>query len=447
MDDKNAHLRRFDAGLWAEMERTIMIDKILAALGQCGIESYCITQTQEETAELFFVKKQLNMQRCKKKNTATVAIYRAFSEGEDRFRGVSSVEVDDSRTPEELCKMFRDAYYAAGFVKNKYYDLYQGSRHELVDAGGSLSGMTLKEIVQSCTEALFAEDVRSDVFINSAEIFAHHSTVRIVSSNGVDVAYRKSRLQGEFVVQCVVGQDVETYQDFAYTDWKPDALKAKVREAIEMTEARAKATAACPSGEYRVILMGANVDELMSYYVSRSSSGMIYPKYSTFSVGCDVQGGDVENDRINMTLKAVVPFSNEGIPMRDRELVKDGKLMLIHGGNRFAQYLGIEPTGQFGGRKIPAGTVSLAEMRSEPYLEVVNFSDFQMSAETGNFGGEIRLAFLYDGEKVTPITGGSINGNILEAQKHLVFSKEMQMEKDFEGPKAVCVGKVNVAGV
>ena len=86
-------------------------------------------------------------------------------------------------------------------------------------------------------------------------------------------------------------------------------------------------------------------------------------------------------------------------------------------------------------------------MRSEPYLEVVNFSDFQMSAETGNFGGEIRLAFLYDGEKVTPITGGSINGNILEAQKHLVFSKEMQTEKDFEGPKAVCVGKVNVAGV
>ena len=85
-------------------------------------------------------------------------------------------------------------------------------------------------------------------------------------------------------------------------------------------------------------------------------------------------------------------------------------------------------------------------MRSEPYLEVLNFSDFQMNAYNGHFGGEIRLAYLYDGEKKIPVTGGSINGNILEAQKNLVFSSEMQVEKDFEGPLAVCLENINVAG-
>ena len=56
------------------------------------------------------------------------------------------------------------------------------------------------------------------------------------------------------------------------------------------------------------------------------------------------------------------------------------------------------------------------------------------------------MAFLYDGEKVTPVTGGSISGNIFEAQKSLRFSKELQVEKNFEGPKAVCMDKVSVAG-
>ena len=90
--------------------------------------------------------------------------------------------------------------------------------------------------------------------------------------------------------------------------------------------------------------------------------------------------------------------------------------------------------------------MSLEEMRQAPCLEIVNFSDFQMDSYSGHFGGEIRLAFLYDGEKRIPVTGGSINGSILEAQKNLNFSSETQVDKEFEGPAAVCLTGVKVAG-
>ncbi len=259
--------------------------------------------------------------------------------------------------------------------------------------------------------------------------------------------YRKTYVKGEFVVQCIDGQDVETYQDFMYNDWNTDALREKVRSTMELTKARARAKTAPAAGEYRLILSGGYVNEFFSYYVSRASSSTIYPKYSSFSVGCDVQGGEVLKDRVNLTLTTTVPFSNEGIPMKELEMVRNGKLQVIHGGNRFAQYLGIEPTGFFDGCRVGAGEVSLAEMKSQPYLEVVNFSDFQMDSFTGHFGGEIRLAFLYDGEKVVPVTGGSINGNIFEAQKNFVFSKELQVEKNFEGPKAVAMDGISVAGI
>lgn len=424
-----------------------MLDRILSALGKCGIEDYHIVVEDEQSAELFFIKKELDMQRLKKVQTADVSVYHVFEEGDNRFRGVASVQVQDSLTQPEMEKLFADAYYAAGFVKNKYYDLYEGTKVGMVQAKDPFGEKTLNEMVQGFAQALFAEDVYKEVFINSAEIFASRLTVHIRNSRGVDVSYNRSRVQGEFVVQCTSGQDVETYQDFSYNGWNLDAIREKARNTIELTRARARATTAPAAGEYRLILSGGYVNEFMSYYVNRASSFAIYQKYSTFSVGCDVQGGEVSKDRVNMTMKSNVPFSDEGIPMKNRELVKDGKLMMIHGGNRFARYLGIAPTGNFDGYKVEAGNVSIEQMKEQPYLEVVNFSDFQMDWFTGHFGGEIRLAFLYDGKTLTPVTGGSVNGNIFEAQKSLVFSKEMQVEKDFEGPKAVAMDGVSVAGI
>ena len=425
------------------------MEKILSALEKSGAALYQITETREESAELFFIRRALDMQRQKEIRQAAVTVYREFSEGEDRYLGSAAVQVQDSFTEEQLEQMFRDALYAAGFVKNPYYELYHGTGEpspQVLEKAKHLSDRSLVEVAGCFADALFAEDTGKDVFLNSAEIFATRTTCHIVNAKGVDVSYCKGRVTGEFVAQCTAGQDVETYEDFAYDDMDTQALRRKVRDTLEMTRARAQAVTAPPAGEYRVILSGSYVKEIFSYYVMRSDMAMVYPKYSTFRPGCDVQDGEVEKDRINLTLKATVPYSPEGIPMRDRELVKEGELKLLHGGNRFAYYLEQEPTGNYSSYQAPAGQVSLEEMRQSPCLGIVNFSDFQMDSYSGHFGGEIRLAFLYDGEKKIPVTGGSINGSILEAQRNLNFSSETQVDKEFEGPAAVCLTGVKVAG-
>ncbi|MCM1217088.1 MAG: metallopeptidase TldD-related protein [Lachnospiraceae bacterium] len=429
------------------MEKSL-IEKILPALKKSGVEIYQITETKEESAELFFVRKSLDMQRRKEVRQAEVVVYKEFWEGEKHLTGSATVLVQESFTEGQLVEMFRDALYAAGFVKNQYYELYKGADSDPkgIEDFGALADVPLAELAREFSEALFVEDTEEDVFLNSAEVFAMKTTCHIVNSRGVDVGFRKGKVKGEFVAQCVDGQDVETYQDFAYEDRNGEALRKKVRHVLEMTRARAKAFSAPPAGEYRIILSGSFVREVLSYYMSRSDSSMIYQKYSSFQVGCGVQGEGVEKDRIHLTLQATVPYSGEGIPMKDRVLVQDGELQLIHGGNRFAYYLGLEPTGNYSKIKMPAGRVSLEDMKKTPYLEIVNFSDFQMDDFTGHFGGEIRLAFLYDGEKVIPVTGGSVNGNILEAQKGLVFSRETQTEGIFEGPMAVSMEHINVAG-
>lgn len=431
-----------------------MIEKILSALRKSGVELYQITETREESAELFFIRKSLDMQRRKEVRQAEVVVYKDFWESDRHRMGSATVQVQDSYTEEMMEGLFRDTLYAAGFVKNEYYELYAGKEEALGETqesfggapGKALADRPLAEIAQCFAEAMFAEDKETDVFLNSVEIFAMRTSCRIINSKSVDVGYCKSRVQGEFVVQCTEGQDVETYQHFAYVNGDTEPLRRRVRETLRMTRDRAQAVSAPPAGEYRVILSGPYVRNIFSYYVECSSSSMVYQKYSTFRVGCDVQGGEAVKDSIHLTLKATVPYSVEGIPMKDRELVRDGKLLLLHGGSRFAYYLNLEPTGNYRSYRAPAGKVSLEEMRQAPYLEVVNFSDFQMDSFSGHFGGEIRLAYLYDGEKRIPVTGGSINGNILEAQKALVFSSQTQAEESFEGPLAVCMERIQVAG-
>ena len=83
-------------------------------------------------------------------------------------------------------------------------------------------------------------------------------------------------------------------------------------------------------------------------------------------------------------------------------------------------------------------------METGKYLHVVNFSDFQMDAMSGRFGGEFRLAFYSDGEKVIPLTGGSISGSIMELAGNMKLSSEMQTLKDYAGPFAISIDNVIV---
>ena len=85
-------------------------------------------------------------------------------------------------------------------------------------------------------------------------------------------------------------------------------------------------------------------------------------------------------------------------------------------------------------------------MKKKPCLWAVAFSDFQMDSFSGHFGGEIRLAYLIENGKITPVTGGSINESLIEAQQNMRFSKERFVSAHYEGPYAVEFGNISVAG-
>lgn len=422
------------------------MEQIIEALKRNRIPQYRINEVKQEQLELFFIRRRLDMRREKEIHKYYVSVYHEFEKDGKRMLGTSQVGISEDISASDLDQKLKDAYFAAGFVNNPYYELPSGTKQKPIVPDSRLSRQSLEQSALIMTEAIFAEDILEDVFLNSAELFVCRESHRIVTSCGIDVSYQSDRISGEFVVQCTEPQDVETYQDFYYYDLETEALRAKVAETIQITKARAYAASAPVAGTYSVLLSGSDLKELLQYYIQRSEADNIYPKYSNYKVGTQVQGDSIKGECLNLTLKARLPYSGEGILMKDRVLLKDGILQTIHGSSRYAYYLGIEPTGDYSEYSMPPGSRSLEELKQECGLHVINFSDFQMDFFTGHFGGEIRFAYYNDGTKLIPVTGGSISGTITDLHEELEFSTEIQKEKGFEGPYAVLLKGVKVAG-
>ena len=323
-----------------------MLDRIKAALAALGIETYLIRRERRETAELFFVKKRLDMRRMKDVTLWTVTVYRDFEEGGVPMRGTIQVSLAPDTADGEISRNLKDAWTAAGCVKNPAFGLYEGTPAPETEMPSGFRGKALMESAWDMAGALFAADMRPDAFLNSAEIFLTRSRVHLWSSAGTDTGYDRINCEGEFVVQCKAPQDVEQYFHFAYAEPDTAALREMAARALETVRDRAHATHRPKGGVYDVVFSGENLKKILSFYLRRSNAAMVFPHYSDYAPGKVLQGGGT-GEKLNLTLLPETPCSDEGIPMVERELIRDGTLLALHGDTQMCRYLGMEPTGTY----------------------------------------------------------------------------------------------------
>lgn len=423
-----------------------MMQTILQALHDAQVDAWDISDEEVSSAELFLIRRRLDMRRMKHTRKYRVTVYRDFEKDGKKMRGSSSVMLVPSQSKEEIERIIREAYYAAGFVPNPTYDFPKAETCQPMQMESSLAALSVEDAALKLADALVRADHVEGSVLNSAEIFVERHTVHFVSSWGTDVCYTNNNANGEYVAQCKQPQDVEMHHTFRFDELAADTLQKQAEDALRQVRDRAVAKPTLPTGTYTVILSDDKLAELFSYYTARSHAGMVFPGYSNWKPGTDVQPQVTGGERLNLTLHATVPYSDEGIAMMDRPLLQDGKVVCNHGGARLSSYLGVAPTGNYNAISCANGSMSLEQMKAEPYLYPVSFSDFQMDVMSGHFGGEIRLAYYFDGKQTHIVTGGSINGSIGEAGNDLVFSTERYDTVRYHGPFAVRLHNVKVAG-
>jgi predicted Zn-dependent protease len=299
---------------------------------------------------------------------------------------------------------------------------------------------TMKQIQQS---AKF-----DDVRLTSAESFAETETVHLVNNRGIDCEQEGTRIEIEFVLQSRMGEkNSEMFTAISRRRASDlnlvDAISSRAQYTRDLLEPSPP-----PSWEGPVILRKGTLanflcgDELAASVVSTLAAGASkYAKVSPWEIGKSVFRGEVKGDPLNLWANRTVPFGNRsdrfdegGIPAQRVEIIRDNELVTFASSQKYADYLSIPATGDFGNTEVAAGRTKAQDLLAEPYVEVVMFSWFHPDAISGDFASEIRLGYFVENGKAKPFKGGQLIGNVVDGLANVRWSEETGFFGSYLGP-------------
>jgi predicted Zn-dependent protease len=433
-----------------------MLDRIKQILiNQKNINGYLICENIIEANELFFVKKNVDMDRAKSVHHFKVTVYTDFEQGDSKYKGSSSTNIYPTMSNAEIEKAIDEVAFAAKFVKNPYYPLAKPCNSYQSLKESNFSKESLPYWMNEITKAIYKNDIYEKGGINSCEIFLDKITTRIVNSEGVDVQTVDYECMIEFITTWKEdSEEIELYRCINCSDFDAELFAEEVKNMITICKEKAIAKNTPVLEKIPVLLTKEAVKGFFSYYYANSNASSVYNHTSTWKVGDHIQGEEVKGDLITMTLDPFLKnstdsrsFDGDGFSLEKVTIINNGILERYAADTRHAHYLEVAPTGTIHNIIVNSGKFTVAELKKGPHLEAAAFSDFTVDDLTGDFCGEIRLAWYYDGVTTLPVTGGSITGNINELHNELYLSKELQKDNNFEGPKAVKLLSATVAGI
>jgi PmbA protein len=287
-----------------------------------------------------------------------------------------------------------------------------------------------------------------DVRLTSAESFAETEAVHLVNNRGIDSEQEGTRINIEFVLQ---GRKGERNSEMFTAITRRRASDLNLAETIT---SRAQYTrdllepSPPPNWEGQVIMRKdalANFlcgDELAVSVVGTLAAGESkYAKVSPWEIGKSIFRGEVKGDPLNLWANRTVPFGNrsdqfdaEGIPAQRVEIIRENVLSTFACSQKYADYLNIPATGDFGNTEVTAGQTKAQDLLDEPYVEVVMFSWFNPDPISGDFASEIRLGYFVENGKVMPFKGGQLIGNVVDALANVTWSAETGFYGSYLGP-------------
>ena len=427
------------------------MEKIINTLKKCAsVSEWKITSTQSKTCELFYVLDKLETNRATDVTDYYVTVY--VDEGEKR--GSSSFHAYSYMDENELTRKIEENVFAAKFAQNPFYELPSPVEAAIAPSKSNLCGREFKDIIGEVVDAVFAANTFAEGYLSATEFFLTERTTRIVNSKGIDVSSKTYSGNVELIPSWKKdSEEVEVYHMLKFESLNPDEITREVHNELLHAKARFEAIVPPVKNDIKVIIQDEEVAEIFSSFVSELGYGAKYQHVNKYELGENVQGDTITGDKFNIKLVPYYPnahrsrpFDDDGIILKEIEVIKDGVAVNMHGSNQFGYYLGIkDPTGNLPVMVVKEGTKSFAEMAKEPYIRCVKFSGIQVDMNSGFFGGEVRLGYYFDGEKEIPVTGFAISGDLNVARGQFVFSSETVTLGGYHGPKYLEVPDITIA--
>ena len=422
---------------------------ILDLLRASGADGWTVADERRRGWEFYFIRHALDQNRVRDVEHITLTLYRKFSEGDSEFLGSASARLAPTATREDAEKLIARLLEEAKLVRNPLYALNEPRG----EAAPVAEAPDLRAISGDFLRAMRSVEESAEADINSYEIFADSVERRFISSTGIDVTDVYPASMAEVVVNARRGEhEIELYRMYRSGSCDAAGLKADVEETLRFGRDKLRAGKTPALGKYDVLFSTDDALEIYRYFIDRMSTNMVYQRVSDYEIGksiCAGEGGDP------LTVRALRRLDNsshngayddEGAPVRDMTIIEAGVAKNYFGSRMFSQYLGLQDSFLPGNIAVDGGAASAAELRTGSFLEIVEFSDFQVDPMSGDIAGEIRLGYLHDGDTVTVVEGGSVSGSMRELAGSMRFSKEQKQYNNYLIPSVTRLYGASITG-
>ncbi len=407
------------------------------------VNGWLINETTKETSEQFYVIHRLETTRATKTCEYVVTVYHKFESDGNKYLGSSSFVVSHKLSKAAITELINDAVYAASFIKNKEYELVKNvAKKTFKEKENNLAGFELLSNIAK----IFFDNTNDNVKFNSLELFYEKATIHILNSNGVNLKKTLYNTSIEAIPSYNGEQKVELYQMFRYKEIDFEKIKNDAIDVVKDVTTRYLAKPIKDLHNVDVILRNADAGQFFDSLIENYSYAGIYKGATNKKIGDSVQP-IIKKDAITISQKNKTKanaFDGDGVLVKPTKIIEKGVLKSYYGGNQYANYLGVEPTGIMSNIIVNKGSTPVSSMFKKPYLEIIALSGIQIETYSDYVGGEVRLAIYFDGKDYYPVSGFSFSGQINKCLETITLSKETTSTTYYEGPKYIKLNNMEI---
>lgn len=434
---------------------------VIAALKRLKLDAWSILIEERQTCSLFLTKQQeVETSIDSLRVHATVTIYKRYGKkiGDARF-----ILFSDDET--ELKEKVADSLLLTQFSKKPFFPLPKPQRYASVKLADSVVVAAFKErreealITSLWTRILAAYKKEHEkerkkgrqILFNSAELDLTRVHLSVANSEGLSGESDATGLFVECFFTAVDGAGAKRREQESVaavtvgriSDFEPE-------EFVRLHCSRARDILAAENflrvQHGNVLLSGDALRDFwsplldVSPVVFHAAAAAKYKKLSRYKLGARITANKSFTVSSNPSLPfnpASSVFDQDGTASRVVSIIENGLFRHYFAPQRYAYYLKVPATGALGVIELSSGTDDEASLRTDETVEIVSFSSFSPNTMSGDFSAEIRLGYVYQNGKKTPIRAAMFSGNVFRMLETMRASKNRVTVERYSGPSLV----------